>query len=78
MDIMKFVLLTVGVGVVALMIGIMGPIVASNLLPTATGTGVTAVLSNASTVNTITQLAFLFVPISLILYMVKKAMGKSE
>lgn len=71
MDIMKYVVLTVGVGVIALMIGIFGPLIANNLLAT---TGDTA-LTNAAMINTLIQLAFLFVPISVILFMVRKAMG---
>lgn len=76
-DITKYVSLTIGVAVIAIIIGVMGPIIADNLLPTATSSSVTAVLSNAGTINTLIQLCVLFVPIILVLVLVRGAMSKS-
>ncbi len=74
MDINKYVSLAIGIAVIAIIIGVMGPIVASNLLPT-TGD---VVLENASTINTIIQLLILFVPIIALLAIVRGAMGRSN
>ena len=74
MDINKYVSLAIGIAVIAIIIGVMGPIVAANLLPT-TGD---VVLANADTINTIIQLLVLFVPIIALLAIVRGAMGKSE
>lgn len=74
MDINKYVSLAIGIAVIAIIIGVMGPIVASNLLPT-TGE---VVLENASTINTIIQLLILFVPIIALLAIVRGAMGRSN
>lgn len=73
MDINKYVSLAIGIAVIAIIIGVMGPIVADNLLPT---TGDT-VLANADTINTIIQLLILFVPIIALLAIVRGAMGKA-
>lgn len=72
MDINKYVSLAIGIAVIAIIIGVMGPIVASNLLPT-TGD---SVLANADTINTIIQLLILFVPIIALLAIVRGAMNK--
>ncbi len=72
MDINKYVSLAIGIAVVAIVIGVMGPIVAQNLLPT-TGD---VVLANADTINTILQLLILFVPIIALLAIVRGAMSK--
>lgn len=72
MDINKYVSLAIGIAVVAIVIGVMGPIVAQNLLPT-TGD---VVLANAATINTILQLLILFVPIIALLAIVRGAMSK--
>ena len=71
MDINKYVSLAMGIAVVAIVIGVMGPIVAQNLLPT-TGD---VVLANADTINTILQLLILFVPIIALLAIVRGAMS---
>ena len=73
MDINKYVTLAIGIALIAIIVGVMGPIVASNLLPT---TGTT--LANADTINTLIQLLMLFVPIVALLAIVKGAMGKSQ
>lgn len=73
MDINKYVSLAIGIAVIAIIIGVMGPIVAENLLPT-TGD---VVLANADTINTIIQLLILFVPIIALLAIVRGAMGKA-
>lgn len=75
MDINKYVSLAIGIAVIAIVVGVMGPIVAANLLPTS-GEGV-PILDNASTINTILQLLMLFVPIVALLAIVKGAIGKS-
>lgn len=72
MDINKYVSLAIGIAVVAIVIGVMGPIVAQNLLPT-TGDNI---LANAATINTILQLLILFVPIIALLAIVRGAMSK--
>ena len=72
MDINKYVSLAIGIAVIAIVIGVMGPIVAQNLLPT-TGD---VVLANAATINTILQLLILFVPIIALLAIVRGAMTK--
>ena len=72
MDINKYVSLAIGIAVVAIVIGVMGPIVAQNLLPT-TGD---VVLANAATIITILQLLILFVPIIALLAIVRGAMSK--
>ena len=72
MDINKYVSLAIGIAVVAIVIGVMGPIVAQNLLPT-TGD---VVLANADTINTILQLLILFVPIIALLAIVRGAMSR--
>ncbi len=72
MDINKYVSLAIGIAVIAIVIGVMGPIVAQNLLPT-TGD---VVLANADTINTILQLLILFVPIIALLAIVRGAMTK--
>lgn len=72
MDINKYVSLAIGIAVVAIVIGVMGPIVAQNLLPT-TGD---VVLANAATINTILQLLILFVPIIALLAIVRGAMNR--
>lgn len=74
MDINKYVSLAIGIAVIAIIIGVMGPIVAANLLPES-GTGA---LANAATINTILQLLMLFVPIVALLAIVKGAMNKSS
>ena len=76
MDINKYVSLAIGIAVIAIIVGVMGPIVAANLLPTTSET--VPVLANAATINTILQLLMLFVPIVALLAIVKGAMGKSE
>ena len=73
MDINKYVTLAIGIALIAIIVGVMGPIVAANLLPT---TGTT--LENADTINTLIQLLMLFVPIVALLAIVKGAMGKSQ
>jgi len=73
MDINKYVSLAIGIAVIAIIIGVMGPIVADNLLPT-TGD---VVLANADTINTIIQLLILFVPIIALLAIIRGAMGKA-
>ena len=77
MDITKYVTLAIGIALIAIIVGVMGPIVAQNLLPTETGEGVTAVLANAATINTLIQLLMLFVPIVALLAIVKGAMTKN-
>lgn len=72
MDINKYVSLAIGIAVIAIIIGVMGPIVADNLLAT-TGDNV---LANADTINTILQLLILFVPIIALLAIVRGAMSK--
>lgn len=72
MDINKYVSLAIGIAVIAIIIGVMGPIVAANLLPV-TGDNT---LANADTINTILQLLILFVPIIALLAIVKGAMSK--
>ena len=72
MDINKYVSLAIGIAVIAIIIGVMGPIVAANLLPT-TGDNT---LANADTINTIIQLLILFVPIIALLAIVRGAMSK--
>lgn len=72
MDINKYVSLAIGIAVIAIIIGVMGPIVAANLLPT-TGE---STLANADTINTILQLLILFVPIIALLAIVRGAMSK--
>ena len=74
MDINKYVSLAIGIASIAIIVGVMGPIVAQNLLPTS-GEGT---LANADTINTILQLLMLFVPIVALLAIVKGAMGKSN
>ena len=74
MDINKYVSLAIGIAIIAIIVGVMGPIVAQNLLPTS-GEGT---LANAATINTILQLLMLFVPIVALLAIVKGAMGKSN
>lgn len=73
MDISKYVSLAIGIAVIAIIVGVMSPIVASNLLAT-TGD---SVLENASTINTLIQLLMLFVPIIVLLAIVKGAMSKN-
>ena len=73
MDISKYVSLAIGIAIIAIIVGVMGPIVAANLLAT---TGDT-VLENASTINTLLQLLMLFVPIIVLLAIVKGAMSKN-
>lgn len=73
MDVGKYVSLAIGIAIIAVIIGVMGPIVAENLLAT-TGDNV---LANASTINTLLQLLMLFVPIVVLLFIVKSAMSKS-
>ena len=73
MDISKYVSLAIGIAIIAIIVGVMGPIVAANLLAT-TGD---AVLENASTINTLLQLLMLFVPIIVLLAIVKGAMSKN-
>lgn len=73
MDINKYVSLAIGIAIIAIIVGVMGPIVAQNLLPT-TGDNV---LANADTINTILQLLLLFVPIVALLAIVKGAMSKN-
>ena len=75
MDINKYVTLAIGIALIAIIVGVMGPIVAANLLPT---TGDDPVLANAGTINTLIQLLMLFVPIVALLAIVKGAMGKSQ
>lgn len=72
MDINKYVSLAIGIAVIAIVIGVMGPVVAQNLLPTGEGA-----LANADTINTILQLLMLFVPIVALLAIVKGAMSKN-
>ena len=76
MDINKYVSLAIGIAIIAIIVGVMGPIVAANLLPT-TGDDV-PLLDNAGTINTLLQLLMLFVPIVALLAIVKGAMGKSQ
>lgn len=73
MDISKYVSLAIGIAIIAIIVGVMGPIVAANLLAT-TGD---SVLENASTINTLLQLLMLFVPIIVLLAIVKGAMSKN-
>lgn len=73
MDVGKYVSLAIGIAIIAVIIGVMGPIVAENLLAT-TGDNV---LANAATINTLLQLLMLFVPIVVLLAIVKGAMSKS-
>lgn len=73
MDISKYVSLAIGIAIIAIIVGVMGPIVAANLLAT-TGD---VVLENASTINTLLQLLMLFVPIIVLLAIVKGAMSKN-
>lgn len=75
MDINKYVSLAIGIAVIAIVVGVMGPIVAANLLPTS-GEGI-PILENAATINTILQLLMLFVPIVALLAIVRGAIGKS-
>lgn len=75
MDINKYVSLAIGIAVIAIVVGVMGPVVAANLLPTS-GEGI-AILDNAGTINTILQLLMLFVPIVALLAIVKGAMSKN-
>lgn len=75
MDINKYVSLAIGIAVIAIVVGVMGPVVATNLLPTS-GEGI-AILDNAGTINTILQLLMLFVPIVALLAIVKGAMSKN-
>ena len=75
MDINKYVSLAIGIAIIAIIVGVMGPIVAANLLPT---TGDVPLLDNAATINTLIQLLMLFVPIVALLAIVKGAMGKSQ
>ena len=75
MDINKDVSLAIGIAIIAIIVGVMGPIVAANLLPT---TGDVPLLDNAATINTLIQLLMLFVPIVALLAIVKGAMGKSQ
>lgn len=75
MDINKYVNLAIGIAVIAIVVGVMGPVVAANLLPTS-GEGI-AILDNAGTINTILQLLMLFVPIVALLAIVKGAMSKN-
>lgn len=72
MDINKYVSLAIGISVIAIVVGVMGPVVAQSLLPT-TGDNV---LANADTINTILQLLMLFVPIVALLAIVKGAMSR--
>lgn len=73
MDVGKYVSLAIGIAIIAVIIGVMGPIVAENLLAT-TGDNV---LANAATINTLLQLLMLFVPIVVLLAIVKGAMSKA-
>ena len=73
MDINKYVTLAIGIALIAIIVGVMGPIVAANLLPESGTT-----LANAETINTLIQLLMLFVPIVALLAIVKGAMGKSQ
>lgn len=73
MDISKYVSLAIGIAIIAIIVGVMGPIVAANLLATSGDT----VLENASTINTLLQLLMLFVPIIVLLAIVKGAMSKN-
>lgn len=73
MDINKYVSLAIGIAIIAIIVGVMGPIVAQNLLPTSGDN----VLANADTINTILQLLLLFVPIVALLAIVKGAMSKN-
>ena len=73
MDVGKYVSLAIGIAIIAVIIGVMGPIVAENLLAT-TGDNV---LANAATINTLLQLLMLFVPIVVLLAIVKDAMSKA-
>lgn len=73
MDVGKYVSLAIGIAIIAVIIGVMSPIVAENLLAT-TGDNV---LANASTINTLIQLLMLFVPIVVLLAIVKGAMTKN-
>ena len=75
MDINKYVTLAIGIALIAIIVGVMGPIVAANLLPTS---GDVPLLANAGTINTLIQLLMLFVPIVALLAIVKGAMGKSQ
>ena len=73
MDITKYVSLAIGIAIVAIIVGVMGPIVAQNLLATSGD----YVLANAGTINTLLQLLMLFVPIIVLLAIVKGAMSKN-
>lgn len=72
MDINKYVTLAIGIALVGIIVGVMGPILADNLLAT-TGDNV---LENAATINTLLQLLMLFVPIVALLAIVRGAMGR--
>ena len=72
MDINKYVTLAIGIALVGIIVGVMGPILATNLLAT-TGDNV---LENAATINTLLQLLMLFVPIVALLAIVRGAMGR--
>lgn len=72
MDINKYVTLAIGIALVGIIVGVMGPILADNLLAT-TGD---VVLENAATINTLLQLLMLFVPIVALLAIVRGAMGR--
>lgn len=72
MDINKYVTLAIGIALVGIIVGVMGPILADNLLAT-TGD---SVLENAATINTLLQLLMLFVPIVALLAIVRGAMGR--
>lgn len=76
MDINKYVSLAIGIAVVAIVVGVLGPVVAQNLLPTS-GEGI-PILDNAGTINTLLQLLMLFVPIVVLLAIVKGAMNKGN
>jgi len=71
-DINKYVTLAIGIALVGIIVGVMGPILADNLLAT-TGD---VVLENAGTINTLLQLLMLFVPIVALLAIVRGAMGR--
>ncbi len=73
MDINKYVTLAIGIALVGIIVGVMGPILADNLLAT---TGDSGVLENAGTINTLLQLLMLFVPIVALLAIVRGAMGR--
>ena len=72
MDINKYVTLAIGIALVGIIVGVMGPILADNLLAT-TGD---SVLETAATINTLLQLLMLFVPIVALLAIVRGAMGR--